>query len=63
MAEPTARPSTDRRSCDLTGRPGVVGRADRFVETQPQYAPLVARLLGRTWIVEKLEHALQLAGD
>ena len=47
---------------DLTGQPGVVGRADRFVETQPQYAPLVARLLGRTWIVEKLEHALQLAG-
>ncbi|MGA2258586.1 MAG: chromosome segregation protein SMC, partial [Thermoguttaceae bacterium] len=47
---------------DLTGQPGIVGRADRFVETQPQYAPLVARLLGRTWIVEKLEHALQLAG-
>ena len=39
-----------------------MGRADRFVETQPQYVPLVARLLGRTWIVEKLEHALQLAG-
>ena len=49
-------------SVDLTGQPGIVGRADRFVETQPQYAPLVARLLGRTWIVEKLEHALQLAG-
>jgi chromosome segregation protein len=47
---------------DLTGQPGIVGRADRFVEAQPQYAPLVARLLGRTWIVEKLEHALQLAG-
>ncbi len=47
---------------DLTGQPGIVGRADRFVETLPQFAPLVARLLGRTWIVEKLEHALQLAG-
>ena len=46
---------------DLTGQPGIVGRADRFVQSQPQYAPLVARLLGRTWIVEKLEHALQLA--
>lgn len=46
---------------DLTGQPGIVARADHFVETQPQYAPLVARLLGRTWIVEKLEHALQLA--
>ena len=31
---------------DLTGQPGIVGRADRFVETQPQYAGLVARLLG-----------------
>jgi len=50
------------REPDLTGQPGVVGRADRFVETQPQYTPLVTRLLGRTWIVEKLEHALQLAG-
>ncbi|MGO9112689.1 MAG: chromosome segregation protein SMC [Thermoguttaceae bacterium] len=47
---------------DLTGEPGIVGRADRFVEAQPQYAPLVARLLGRTWIVETLEHALRLAG-
>jgi len=50
------------RGADLTGQTGVVGRADRFVETSPQYVPLVARLLGRTWIVEKLEHALQLAG-
>jgi chromosome segregation protein len=47
---------------DLSGQPGVVGRADRFVETQPQYTALAVRLLGRTWIVEKLEHALQLAG-
>ena len=48
---------------DLTGQPGIVGRADRFVQSQPQYVPLVARLLGRTWIVEKLEDALQLAGE
>ena len=54
--------TTSDDEVDLTGQPGVVGRADRFVQTQPQYAPLVARLLGRTWIVEKLEHALQLAG-
>ena len=47
---------------DLTGQPGIVGRADRFVTTQPQYAALVARLLGRTWIVEKLDQALHLAG-
>ncbi len=46
---------------DLTGQPGIVGRADHFVQAQPQYASLVTRLLGRTWIVQKLEHALQLA--
>ena len=46
---------------NLEGRPGVLGRADRFVETQPRFAPLAARLLCRTWIVEKLSHALELA--
>jgi len=51
-----------RDEVDLTGQSGIVGRADRFVETQPQYVPLVARLLGRTWIVEKLSHALHLIG-
>jgi len=48
---------------DLTGRPGVVGRSDRFVEAQHQYASLVTRLLGRTWIVETLDHALALAAS
>jgi chromosome segregation protein len=43
------------------GWPGVLGRADRFVETEPQYEPLARRLLGRIWIVEKLSHALTLA--
>ena len=46
---------------DLEGRPGVLGRADRFVETQPRYVPLARRLLGRTWIVETLAHALDLS--
>ncbi|MCC6126215.1 MAG: AAA family ATPase [Pirellulales bacterium] len=45
---------------DLQGRPGVLGRADRFVETAPRFAPLAERLLGRTWFVEKLADALQL---
>ena len=57
----TRYPSGTTNEPDLSGQPGVVGRADRFVEAEPPYAPLVARLLGRTWIVEKLEHALQLA--
>jgi len=50
-----------RPEIDLEGRPGVLGRADRFVETQPRFAPLARRLLSRTWIVEKLSHAIQLA--
>ena len=46
---------------DLHGLPGVLGRADRFVETETQYASLARRLLGRTWIVERLPDALALA--
>jgi chromosome segregation protein len=46
---------------DLEGRPGVLGRADRFVEAQLRFVPLAVRLLGRTWLVEKLAHAMQLA--
>ena len=46
---------------DLTGQPGVVGQSDRFVTAETRHAALVARLLGRTWIVETLDHALVLA--
>jgi chromosome segregation protein len=46
---------------DLTGTPGVLGRADAFVETTPEFAVLARRLLGRTWIVESLADALKLA--
>lgn len=46
---------------DLHGLPGVVGRCDRFVESQPEFALLVRRLLGRTWVVETLHHALALS--
>jgi chromosome segregation protein len=45
---------------DLGAEPGVMGRADRFVETAPQYASLVQRLLGRTWLVDRLSTALRL---
>ncbi|TSA40076.1 chromosome segregation protein SMC, partial [archaeon] len=50
-----------QRPVSLDGRPGVLGRADRFVETQPRFAALAERLLGSTWIVEKLAHATELA--
>jgi chromosome segregation protein len=46
---------------DLDGREGVLGRADRFIQAAPEYAPLVRRLLGRTWVVENLAKALPLA--
>ncbi len=60
---PLVPPPSDRNapSTDLDGCPGVLGRADRFVETTPQHARLVRRLLGHTWVVEKLTHALALA--
>ena len=54
-------PVAARQEIDLEGRPGVLGRADRFVETQPRFAPLARRLLGQTWIVQQLSHALELA--
>ena len=59
--QPSAGKHRSDVSLDLTGRPGVLGRADRFVEARPELAPTVERLLGRTWFVEKLAHALSLA--
>jgi chromosome segregation protein len=58
--EDRAEPQADH-TANLDGHPGVVGRADRFVETEPQYAQLARRLLGRVWIVDKLADALRLA--
>ncbi len=56
---PAPRPSSPIPN--LEGRPGVLGRADRFVKTERRFAPLAQRLLCRTWFVEKLSHALLLA--
>ena len=39
----------------------MLGRADRFVETDPRYQPLARRLLGRTWIAQTLADAIALA--
>jgi chromosome segregation protein len=46
---------------DLEGLPGVLGRADRFVETEARFVPLAQRLLRRIWFTEKLSQALELA--
>ncbi|MCL2624783.1 MAG: chromosome segregation protein SMC, partial [Planctomycetaceae bacterium] len=48
------------RGKQFDGRPGVHGRADQFVETDPQYGFLARRLLARTWLVETLAHAKSL---
>ncbi|MDR1383564.1 MAG: chromosome segregation protein SMC [Planctomycetaceae bacterium] len=48
------------RGSHFEGRAGVHGRADRFVETDPQYSFLARRLLGHTWLVETLQQAKSL---
>ena len=47
---------------DLSSEPGVMGRADQFVETTPELAILTRRLLGRWWFVDSLRTAMRLAG-
>ncbi len=54
-------PVTGAEAIDLTDQPGVVGRADQFVETAPEFAVLAKRLLGKTWIVETLADGLAIA--
>ncbi len=54
-------PKTHLDNLDLHGQSGVLGRADEFVETAPEFAVLAKRLLGKTWIVERLSHAMALA--
>ncbi|MCL2306194.1 MAG: chromosome segregation protein SMC, partial [Planctomycetaceae bacterium] len=45
---------------DFSRRPGVLGRADQFVQADPQYSHLAKRLLGRTWIVQNIAVAKAL---
>ncbi len=63
-ASPRFRTDAESPAAEAAGlesRPGVMGRADRFVETEARFRPLAARLLGGTWIVENLKLALELA--
>lgn len=54
-------PVNPPETLDLEGRPGVLGRADGFVQTAAEFVPLARRLLGHTWIVERLPDAVALA--
>ncbi|MCA9121987.1 MAG: chromosome segregation protein SMC [Planctomycetaceae bacterium] len=51
----------DRHRANLTGRPGVIGRADQLVTCSKQFEPIKQRLLGDTWFVESLSIALALS--
>jgi len=44
----------------LDGLRGVIGRADRMVQTEKQLQPLAKHLLGTTWLVDSLATALGL---
>ncbi|TWU17837.1 chromosome segregation protein SMC [Bythopirellula polymerisocia] len=46
---------------DLSGEPGIIGRADQFVEIAPDLAPLARRLLARHWFVDSLNTAFGLS--
>jgi chromosome segregation protein len=54
-------PMTALDHVDLSAEPGVMGRADGFVESESEYQVLARRLLGRTWLVDRLSTALRLA--
>ena len=54
---PSRRPGDKIR---LDGLNGVIGRADRMVQTEPDFEPLVRHLLGTTWVVNTLATALGL---
>jgi chromosome segregation protein len=56
---PIAASAVDR--IDLSNEPGVMGRADQFVEIVADLAPLSRRLLGRHWFVDSLKTAFELA--
>jgi len=51
----------DADQTDLSGTPGVLGRADTLVQCDAPYRGICRRMLGRTWIVESVEQGLQLA--
>ena len=50
-------------SVDLRGRTGVIERADRIATALPGFEPLLAQLLGNTWIVESVADAVRLRSE
>jgi chromosome segregation protein len=48
-------------SAPFADDPAILGRADQLLEVSAEYAPLLRRLLRRTWVVRELADALRLA--
>jgi chromosome segregation protein len=48
---------------DFRNRPGVMGRADEFVQEHPRAPGLAQRMLADTWVVDNLTVASQLAAE
>lgn len=55
------QPASAVDQINLAGEPGVIGRADQFVEAAADLITLPRRLLGRYWLVDTLRTALQLS--
>ena len=58
--DPSEKEAPWMRDSGFSGRPGVLGRADQFVQTERKFVHLAQRLLGRTWIVKNIAVARQL---
>ncbi|QDT72083.1 chromosome segregation protein SMC [Lacipirellula limnantheis] len=56
---PSPASAVDR--IDLSDEPGVMGRADTFVDAEEELQPMIRRLLGRHWLVDTLATAIRVA--
>ena len=62
----TFLPLTNMRKSSFTNmaalkEPGVIGIADTLVEAEPLYHTLLSQLLGRTLVVDTIDHAIAIA--
>jgi chromosome segregation protein len=58
--DPLEKEAAWMRDPGFTGRAGVLGRADQFVQAEQKFVHLARRLLGRIWIVKNIATAKQL---
>ncbi len=61
LRNPAVSPPVWPLQATLRGQPGVLGRADEFVQSTPEYRHLLDWLLGDTWFVESLSVALHFS--